>query len=116
MLVYCRRKTGQRLAIRWERQMQQIVERNPPRNDKYLLPVIRRCNGKERSQYRHHQRRINEELHAISEMLGLQQPLTMYVARHSWASIAHSLDTPVGVISQGMGHDSEKTTHISERA
>lgn len=112
MLVYCRRKTGQRLAIRWERQMQQIVERNPPRNDKYLLPVIRRCNGKERSQYRHHQRRINEELHAISEMLGLQQPLTMYVARHSWASIAHSLDTPVGVISQGMGHDSEKTTHI----
>ena len=112
MLVYCRRKTGQRLAIRWEEQMQQITDRNPPANDRYLLPVIKRCNGKERSQYRHQQRRINEELHKLSQTLGLQQPLTMYVARHSWASIAHALDTPVGIISQGMGHDSEKTTQI----
>ena len=112
MLVYCRRKTGQRLAIRWELQMQQIIERNPPLNNKYLLPIIKKCNGRERGQYRHQQRRINEELHAISKTLGQQQPLTMYVARHSWASIAHSLDTPVGIISQGMGHDSERTTQI----
>lgn len=112
MLVYCRKKTGQRLSIRWERQMEQIVERNPSLNGKYLLPIIRRCNDKERGQYRHQQRRINEELHTISNTLGLQRPLTMYVARHSWASIAHSLDTPVAIISQGMGHDSEKTTQI----
>lgn len=112
MLVYCRRKTGQRLAIRWESQMQQIVDRNPQATDCYLLPIIKKCNGKERSQYRHQQRRINEELHEISESLGLKRPLTMYVARHSWASIAHSLDTPISIISQGMGHDSEKTTQI----
>ena len=112
MLVYSRRKTGQQLTVKWESQMQQIIDRNPPANDTYLLPVIKRCNGKERSQYRHQQRRINEELHKLSETLGLQQPLTMYVARHSWASIAHALDVPVGIISQGMGHDSEKTTQI----
>lgn len=39
-------------------------------------------------------------------------PLTMYVARHSWASIAKSKNIPVSVISEGMGHDSEKTTRI----
>ena len=36
----------------------------------------------------------------------------MYVARHSWASIAHSEDIPLSVISEGMGHESEKTTRI----
>jgi len=112
VLTYCRRKTGQRLSIRWESQMQQIVERHPSANDKYLLPIIRKCNGSERSQYRHQQRHINEELHDISKVLGLKQQLTMYVARHSWASIAHSLDLPISIISQGMGHDSEKTTQI----
>lgn len=112
VLSYCRRKTGQRLTIRWERQMQQIADRNPPANGPYLLPVIRECNGKERGQYRHRQRRINEELSAISKTLGLPKPLTMYVARHSWASIAYAMHTPLGVISQAMGHDSEKTTQI----
>lgn len=36
----------------------------------------------------------------------------MYVARHSWASIAKSKNIPISVISEGMGHDSELTTQI----
>ena len=39
-------------------------------------------------------------------------PLTMYCARHSWASIAKSKNIPLSVISEGMGHDSEETTRI----
>lgn len=39
-------------------------------------------------------------------------PLTMYVARHSWASAAKAKGIPVSVISEGMGHDSESTTQI----
>lgn len=38
--------------------------------------------------------------------------LTLYVARHSWASIAKSKNIPISVISEGMGHDSEMTTQI----
>ena len=38
VLDYCRRKTGQRLTIRWEQQMQRIVDRYPHTNDKFLLP------------------------------------------------------------------------------
>ena len=41
-------------------------------------------------------------------MLHLHQPLTLYVSRHSWASIARSLNVPLAVISEGMGHDSDK--------
>ena len=39
-------------------------------------------------------------------------PLTLYVARHSWASIAKQKQIPISVISDALGHDSEKTTLI----
>ena len=39
-------------------------------------------------------------------------PLTLYVARHSWASIAEQKQIPISVISDALGHDSEKTTLI----
>lgn len=51
-------------------------------------------------------------LKAIGKELGLTLPLTMYVARHSWASIARDEGIPISVISEGMGHDSESTTQI----
>ena len=45
-------------------------------------------------------------------MVGITVPLTMYVARHSWASAARELNIPISVISEGMGHDNEATTRI----
>ncbi len=44
--------------------------------------------------------------------LGLSIPLTTYVARHAWASIAKSKNISLSVISEAMGHDSENTTRI----
>ena len=111
-LNYQRRKTGQTLSIKWEEKMQQIVDRYPSANNVYLLPIIKKCNGRERGQYRSSQRHINEDLHEIGKKLGLTKPLTMYVARHSWATVAREMDTPMSIISQGMGHGSEKTTQI----
>ena len=55
---------------------------------------------------------INRSLKAIGRELNLSLPLTMYSARHSWASIAKSKNIPLSVISDGMGHDSEATTRI----
>ncbi|MBQ2007297.1 MAG: site-specific integrase, partial [Alistipes sp.] len=48
----------------------------------------------------------------IGRRLKIPIPLTMYVARHAWASIARSKNVPLSVISEGMGHDSESTTRI----
>ena len=55
---------------------------------------------------------INRNLKIIGRELELSIPLTMYVARHAWASIAKSKNVPLSVISEGMGHDSEATTRI----
>ena len=46
------------------------------------------------------------------EMLDLPVPLTMYCARHSWATAARTSGIPISVISEGLGHDSEATTQI----
>lgn len=36
----------------------------------------------------------------------------LYIARHSWATIARYNAVPLSVISEGLGHDSEATTQI----
>ncbi|WP_354668511.1 tyrosine-type recombinase/integrase [uncultured Phocaeicola sp.] len=35
-----------------------------------------------------------------------------YISRHTWASIARENGVSLSVISEGMGHTSEKTTRI----
>lgn len=55
---------------------------------------------------------INNKLKEIATLTDIQINLTMYVSRHSWASIAKSQNIPLPVISEGMGHDSETTTRI----
>lgn len=111
VLSYCRRKTGQRLYIRWEKCMQDIVGKYPENNTEYLLPIIKRP-GNERRQYRNTLRLVNNNLKMVAIMAGIQINLTMYVSRHSWASIARSQNIPLSIISEGMGHDSETTTQI----
>ncbi len=55
---------------------------------------------------------INHNVKTIASKLDITIPLTLYVARHSWASVAKSKGIPLSVISEGMGHDSEATTQI----
>lgn len=113
ILSYRRRKTGQQLLIRWEKPMQEIVDKYDTESSIYLLPIIKPHSKKdERTQYIYAGHNINRNLKSIGRNLGLSLPLTMYVARHSWASAARSKNVPLSIISEGMGHDSEATTRI----
>lgn len=112
ILSYRRKKTGQQLFIRWESCMQEIIGKYPTNDSPYLLPIIKKPGMNERAQYKNALYLVNRKLKEIAKRLGLSIPLTMYVARHSWASIAKSKNIPVAVISEGMGHDSESTTLI----
>ena len=112
ILTYRRRKTGQRLQIKWENCMQEIVSRYSSGTSPYLLPIIMNPGADERAQYLRAAGSINRHLKAIGRSLGLPAPLTMYVARHAWASAARSKNIPLPVISEGMGHGSDTTTRI----
>ena len=111
ILTYRRRKTGQELSIKWEKCMDEIIAKYPKNETDFLLPIITN-QGEERRQYDNALHLVNYHLKDLSEMLQLQRPLTMYVARHSWASAAKAKNVPLSVISEGMGHDSEATTQI----
>ncbi|MDE6342483.1 MAG: site-specific integrase [Muribaculaceae bacterium] len=111
-ITYRRRKTGQQLTIEWTKEMQMIVDKYRENKSDYLLPIIRNPGTNERCTYRNVGYNINHNLKTIAGMIGLTIPLTLYVARHSWASAARAKGIPLSVISEGMGHDNETTTRI----
>lgn len=111
-VTYRRRKTGQQLAIEWTSDMQLVLDKYPENESEYLLPIIKTTGINERCAYRNVGYNINRSLKQITKMLSLNFRLTMYVARHSWASAAKAKGVPLSVISEGMGHDSETTTQI----
>ena len=93
--------------------MQEITNKYHTEDSVYLLPIIKRGIGiEERKQYINMAHNANRALKIIGKRLGLSTPLTMYVARHAWASIARSKNIPLSVISESLGHDSETTTRI----
>lgn len=113
ILTYKRRKTRQKLFVKWEKCMQEIVEKHKLPDSPYLLPIINPDSSiNERKQYIYAGHNINKHLKVIGRKLGISIPLTMYCARHSWASIAKSKNVPLSIISESMGHDSENTTKI----
>lgn len=111
-LTYRRRKTAQLMTIEWTADMQTILDKYPANNTEFLLPILRNPDAVSIYAYRNVGYMINRRLREIAEKLKLPIPLTMYVARHSWASAAKAKGIPVSVISEGMGHDSELTTQI----
>lgn len=112
IVTYRRRKTGQQLTIEWTMEMQMIIDKYPDNTSDYLFPMITSKDANERSVYRNTGYNINRNLKKVAKLMGLNFKLTMYCARHSWASAAKAKGIPLSVISEGMGHDSEATTQI----
>lgn len=111
-VTYRRHKTGQQLIIEWTDEMQIILDKYPENATDYLLPIIKNPGTVERYTYRNVGYNINYNLKKLAAKVGINIPLTLYVARHSWASAAKAKGIPISVISEGLGHDSEATTQI----
>ena len=84
ILSYRRQKTGQQLFVKWEKPMQEIVDKYDTNATPYLLPVIRDMHADARRQYKNAAHLVNDKLKKLGEQLGLDIPLTSYVARHGW--------------------------------
>lgn len=112
VLTYRRHKTDQVLHIKIIKPIKELVDRYSIKDSPYLLPIISRPGNDERKQYEAALHRVNNALKIIAGMVKLPIPLTTYVTRHAWASIAKSKNVPVNVISDALGHDSIATTQI----
>ena len=116
-LIYKRKKTGQELRVAWLPCMQRIVDRHPSLDGEHLLGIVNSDLSMDlRKQYHYRQCRVNMTLQQFAKRIGLSMKVTMYCARHSWASIAREKGIPMSVISQSLGHHSEKTTQIYLKA
>lgn len=110
---YCRRKTGQLLSVKVEPCIQSIIKKYDDGKSDYLFPVIKSDDkGTAYRQYRSAINTYNRLLKDLSVMIGSSCKLSSYTSRHSWATAARRHNIPISVISAGMGHTSEMTTHI----
>lgn len=110
-IVYYRHKTGALIRVGITPAMRLLLRKYGQKGSPYLFPIL--SAGKDGHEaYKAALRKYNSLLVIIGERLHLSVKLTSYVARHSWATEALRQNIPVAVISQAMGHTSEKTTRI----
>lgn len=115
LISYIRHKTGQRLTIRMEPCIEEIIARyqDPSGKRPYLFPIL--TSEDPEKAYRQYLTALgyqNQKLKRISELLGKNLSMSSYTARHTWATAARNRNVPLSIISAGMGHSSEKTTQI----
>lgn len=115
---YARHKTGQPIQVVILPPMRQIMERYGHQDSEYVFPILpnRPSDGSRdnaeslHKSYRNELRRYNYSLHKLAQMMGLPHPLSSYVVRHSWASIAYQHHVDVDLISKALGHTKTSTT------
>lgn len=129
-ISYTRSKTGQRISIRWEKDMQDIADKYQAQtvSSPYLFPFLADCatNNKKGTMkdkrqdelrlYHNAESRITYHLKKLGEKMEINSKLTLYVARHSWATTARDKNISISVISKALGHNSETTTQIYLRS
>lgn len=114
-IVYYRSKTGRLYNIKVEPEAMEIIDRY--RGKEYLLNVLDAYED-----YRNYNHRLNWNLQHIGEVtLGKRgkktytpmfPKISTYWARHSWATIAASLDIPKETIAAALGHGGNTVTDI----
>ena len=110
VLSYHRQKTGALIRIEVTEGMQTLLDRYNREDTKYLFPALSEDASHE--QYKYCLACQNQYLDEIRRQLGMDGKLTTYVFRHTWASEAYHRHIPIAIISQALGHSSEKMTRI----
>lgn len=109
-IEYIRAKTKKLYSIKVEPEIEELI--NKYRGKNHLLNYMDSYKN-----YRHFYNNVCKGLKAIMERInGLEgvdiDTLTTYWARHSWATIASSLDIPKETIAEGLGHSDRSVTGI----
>lgn len=98
---YLRAKTGAEMSVKVEPEALEIIERY--KGEKYLLNILDTY-----SNTHNWTSKVDAVLKDICNRNGLPS-VTMYWARHTWATIAHAdLGVDIGTISEALGHQPEK--------
>ena len=115
---YSRHKTQKLLSFQLVPMALQILEKygTEGHGEDYIFPILNRHEHTTPQQIfnRLHKvlRKVNRELKVLGEMIGLEMPLTTYVARHTYATVLKRSGVSVALISESLGHADLSTTQI----
>ena len=114
VIPYRRRKTGRSLSVTVTPEAMAILKKYISRDDTspYLFPLLKSGEGTKEA-YREYQsalRSFNQHLMLLGEWLALNDRLSSYTARHTWATTAYHCEIHPGIISEAMGHSSITVT------
>ncbi|MDH6304278.1 integrase [Parabacteroides sp. PF5-5] len=114
-LVYTRQKTRKLIKLPLQPKAIELIEQYKQSGSPYLFPILSPFHktGQQKANRVHKViTKVNKYLKAVGEELNLPINLTTYVARHSQATQLLRSGAPTAIISQIMGHSSEKVTQI----
>lgn len=114
-IKYRRKKTAKLYNIKLTEQVIQLLSHYTTNKepDDFIFPFIHRKTLDHQYKDLHRARRLyNLGLREIAKKCQIQQQLTSYVARHSFATQAMLQDVPLQAISEMLGHSSLTTTQI----
>ena len=117
-LIYERQKTHGMINLVMLDEAKTIIERYATYQKRagYLFPILdNRVHITPMQKFNRVRKlchQINKELHSLAKELGIQEDVTTYVARHSFATVLKKSGVNIGIISQALGHQDIKTTQI----
>lgn len=114
-IFYQRKKTDKPYNIKINEPIQRILNIycQGKKQNQYIFDIIKRESLTD--QYKDVEwarNRYNKRLREIAKQCDIQENLTSYVSRHSFATRAKNLQIPIADISDMLGHESIKTTQI----
>lgn len=112
-IIYNRHKTGQTIKIGICNEIKDIINRyQESSSEGYIFPILKSKKHHNNMSYFSAIRMYNKNLSLIAQKMSPNVRLSSYVARHTWAMIAKNNGVATSIISDAMGHTSEKTTRI----
>lgn len=114
-LVYRRKKTAKLINLPLQEEALLVLKRYKNNGNHYLFPILSNLHKTEQQRLNRLHKvitKVNKTLKAIGEELNIPIKLTTYVARHSYATVLKRAGVPTSIISESLGHSSEKITQI----
>jgi integrase len=112
-LIYVRRKTKKQIKFPIHDIALKIHEKY--NGAAYIFPILSDYHKTEQQKINRIHKvitKVNRALKALGEELNIPITLTTYVARHSFATVLKRSGVSTSIISESLGHSSEKTTQI----
>ena len=118
-LYYKRNKTGKELTFHLLPNALDIIDKykkNDASCEDYIFPILdRKIHVTAQQKFNREQKvlgHVNTQLEVIRKKIGLNFPLTTYVARHTYATVLKKAGVNIALISESLGHSDLSTTQI----